>query len=215
MSLPRLSSSPAPEASAPRVATTLQAGSRMHQALAVRLTRVAARLTEHLSEEDVAQALSAATDMDALAVALVRSPLAHEPVDPDAAAAYARGRAAREQLLQAEGGMATSEEMGQLLGGISRQAIDKRRRAGRLVAVRERSDWLYPRWQVAHGQLLEGLEAVLDELGDRGHDPWAMLIFFLQSDTEQEGESPLGALRAGKVEAAICAAHAYGEQGAR
>ena len=118
-------------------------------------------------------------------------------------------------LLQAEGGVANSEEFGRLLGGISRQAVDKRRRSGRVLALRERGDWLYPRWQIADGQALAGLEEVLDVLTEREHDPWAMLIFFLRTDTALEGESPLAALRFGRVEAAVEAARGYGEQSAR
>jgi hypothetical protein len=187
----------------------------MQRALAERLVRVAAKLTENLSDEDTAQALSAATDLDALVVALERSPLDAEPLDPEVAAAYARGRVARAELLAAEGGVASSEEMRERLGGITRQAIDKGRQSGRLLAVRERSDWLYPRWQVVNGEVLAGLRPVLEVLSAGGHDAWGQLIFFVSTDTAREGESPLDALRAGRVEAALQAAHAYGEQGAR
>jgi hypothetical protein len=212
------SSTPAPgfpPALPAEVEQALHHGSQIQQALAVRLMRVAARLIRKLDDEDVMRALSAATDIDALAVTLERAPLLREPLHAETAAAYARGRAAREQLLNAEGGVATSEELGELLSGISRQAVDKRRRAGRLLALRERGDWVYPRWQVEDGQTIAGLEDVLEELAAREHDPWAMLIFFLQTDTAQEGESPLAALRSGKPDAAIQAARTYGEHGAR
>lgn len=197
---------------APRAPKPLSSPAR--HALLVRLARVSAQLAERLSEDDAAAAVSAATDLEALTVALERAPLLSEPPDAETAAAYARGRAAREQLLQAEGGAATSEELGQLLG-ITRQAVDKRRKAGRLLALRARGDWLYPRWQVAQGQLLTGLERVLEALAALEADPWAMLIFFLNTDTETEGQTPLAALRAGQLEAALRAAGMYGEQGAR
>jgi hypothetical protein len=188
----------------------------MHRALAARLTRVAAQLSEGLSDEDLERALSVATDLEALIVALQRSPLQAEPLDPEVAAAYARGRSARAGLLAAEGGVASSEEMRELLGGITRQAVDKRRQGGGLLAVRERSDWFYPRWQVINnGETLPGLKPVLEALSANGHDGWGQLIFFLSTETARDGETPLAALRAGRTEAALVAARMYGEQGAR
>lgn len=44
-----------------------------------------------------------------------------------------------------------------------------------------------------------------------GH--WEAMNFFLRTDTEREGESPLQALRAGRRDAAVCAARMYGEHG--
>jgi predicted nucleotidyltransferase len=169
------------------------------------------RLAGRVSEEDAARAVSAASGMDALAMA----PLEPEPADPAVVAAYARGRAAREELIDAEGGVASADEIGKLLGGISRPAVDKARKAGRLLALRERGDWLYPRWQVHGGAILEGLPSVLAELEAGEHDTWAKMIFFLETDTERDGESPLEALRAGRQEVALRAARAYGEHGAR
>jgi hypothetical protein len=191
------------------------ASSPLRNALAERLMRVARRLAGRLSEEDAARAVSAASDMDALAVALAVAPLEPEPADPAVVAAYARGRAAREELLNAEGGVASADEIAKLLGGISRPAVDKARKAGRLLALRERGDWLYPRWQVHRGAILEGLPSVLAELEAGEHDTWAKMIFFLETDTERDGESPLEALRAGRQEVALRAARAYGEHGAR
>ena len=159
-------------------------------------------------------AVSAESDLEAWAVAVEHSPLAPTQHDPELAAAYARGREAREALLSAEGGVVSSEELGKLLG-VTRQAIDKRRRNGSLFAVRERGDWLYPHWQLANGEVLDGLADVLDVLARSDLSAWDIMIFFLRTDTEREGESPLEALRAGRREAALRAARMYGEHGAR
>ncbi len=215
MSSSSLESTPAP----PReehlaVGETEREASPLQRALSARLIRVANRLARGLSEEDAERAVSASSDLDALAVVLARAPMVSEPADPVIAAAYARGRAAREALLAAEGGVASAEEMGKLLG-ISRPGVDKARKAGRLLALRERGDWVYPRWQVWNGALLEGLAQVLSELEAEEHDAWAKMIFFLETDTERDDESPLAALRAGRLEAALRAARGYGEHGAR
>jgi hypothetical protein len=212
---PLKSTSPAPEREEQLASgETEREASPIQRALSARLMRVASRLARHLSDEDAERAVSASSDMDALAVVLARAPVVSEPADPVVAAAYARGRAAREALLAAEGGAASAEEMGNLLG-ISRPAVDKARKASRLLALRERGDWVYPRWQVWNGALLEGLAQVLAELEAGEHDTWAKMIFFLETDTEREGESPLEALRAGRLEVALRAARGYGEHGAR
>jgi hypothetical protein len=130
------------------------------------------------------------------------------------AAAYARGRVAREALLVAEGGVVSAEELGKLLG-MTPSAVDERRRKGDLFAVHERGAWLYPTWQVSNGAVLDGLNDVLEVLAQGKFGPWDIMIFFLRTDTERDGESPLQALGTGRKDAAMRAARIYGEQGAR
>jgi hypothetical protein len=98
--------------------------------------------------------------------------------------------------------------------GISRQAVEKRRQAGSLFGLKfpGTRDWYYPQWQFAEsGSMLDGLSDVLKELPDG--DPWGVMLFFLRTDTGA-GETPLAALRAGRIEQALRAAQTYGEQGA-
>ena len=196
---------------------SLGSESAVHQVLLMRIDRLHARLraaVQGLPEADAKVAASAESDLEAWALALEHSPLAPVQSDPVTAAAYARGREVREALLAAEGGVASSEELGKLLG-ITRQAIDKRRRNGKLFAVRERGDWFYPRWQVADGEVLDGLDDVLAELCQGELGPWDFMVFFLRTNTEREGESPLQALRAGRRDVAVRAARMYCEHGAR
>lgn len=188
--------------------------SKVQHALYERLVRVSMTLVRSLPEADTVKALSAATDLGSLAYCLQRAPHALQPVDPVTAAAYARGRVAREALLKAAGGVVSAEELAVQLK-VTRQAVDKRRRAGKLLALRERGDWIYPAWQVTNGHTLEGFEDVLQELIERGASPWDMMLFFLETDTEREDETPLAALEKGRLEVAMSAARAYGEQGAR
>jgi hypothetical protein len=179
-------------------------------ALQTRLQRIVDQLVVGLSDEDAGRAVTAESDLGALQTSLQHAALKPEPVDAAVVAAYANGRLARQNLLDAEGGAVSGEEIGRELGGITRQAVDKRRHAGRLLALRERSDWLYPRWQVANGAMLSGFELVLRELTAGGHGPWDAMMFFLETDTARSGETPLEALRAGRVEAALAAARNYG-----
>ena len=133
--------------------------------------------------------------------------LDHDPL----AAAKARGIEKQRDLLAAEGGAAGVDELASALR-ISRQAVDKRRRAGKLLALpRGGHRWVFPAWQVARGRTVPGLEEVLAALG--GRDPWSQLIFFLAPDRLLNNRSPLQALRGGDLAAVVRAAEGYGEQG--
>jgi hypothetical protein len=102
----------------------------------------------------------------------------------------------RLELLGEAGGTLSAERVGDLLG-ISRQAVDKRRRAHALLAFRRGSDWRYPRCQFdeeAH-QVLEGIAKIVLALAAAG--PWVTLDFLLAADDALDGQSPLEATRAG------------------
>jgi hypothetical protein len=129
--------------------------------------------------------------------------------DDPLAEARLRGLDIRERLLQAEGGVFTSEQVARHLG-ISRQAVDKRRRAGRLLAFSTgRRGYVYPAWQLAHGGVLPGIESVLADLAIR--DPWMQAAFFVSGDPRLEDTTPLEALRKGQIEAVCRAARGYEE----
>jgi hypothetical protein len=128
------------------------------------------------------------------------------------APARLRGLREREKLLQAEGGTVGVDEAAALLG-ISRQAVDKRRRAGKLIGLTlGRRGYVYPVWQFSQGGTLPGLEEVLTEL--RGHDPWMQTIFLLSENTRLSGLVPLHELRHGHVDEVRRAARMLGEHGA-
>jgi hypothetical protein len=91
--------------------------------------------------------------------------------------------------------------MGHALGGISRQAVDKRRRAGQLLAVHVGADWRYPAAQADRdGCVPDGLASVIQAMRDAG--PWATLDFLLAPDSVLGGLTPLDALKHGGAAAA-------------
>lgn len=130
------------------------------------------------------------------------------------ARAHLRGLAARQQLAEAEGGSASSEEVARLLE-ISKTAVLKRLAVGRLLAWREErlQAARFPRWQFdAHGHVLPGLEETLALLQqDERLDAWGKILFFLQEKPALGGQRPLDALRAGELDAVRQAAQAYVE----
>ena len=121
------------------------------------------------------------------------------------APARLRGLAAQRRLLALEGGSVSSQQMAALLG-ISRQAIDKRRKRGTLIGLDlGRRGYVYPVWQAN----LSGLPEVLARLGELS--PWGQLGFFLATNAWLDDRSPLAALRAGDLDAVLRAADLYGD----
>jgi hypothetical protein len=154
------------------------------------------RISRHASPEILAEALAATTDIGALARALgdtgvVGSAVAElEPLAP----LIARNAEHRLEVLDAAGGALTASEVGALLT-ITRQAVDKRRRAAGLLGLRYGSDWRYPRCQFdepSHA-VIRGLPALLKALSRTG--PWAILDFLLSPDETLGGQTPLETLR--------------------
>lgn len=78
-----------------------------------------------------------------------------------------------------------------------------------------RRGYAYPVWQfdLERGGLLAGFDETLQALA--GHDPWMQMAFMLTPNPWLAGEvTPLAALRAGRLDAVLDAARAYGEPGA-
>jgi hypothetical protein len=130
------------------------------------------------------------------------------------AQAQVRGLEVRQQLVEAEGGSWSSEEVARLLH-ISKTAVLKRLASDRLLAWREErlQAARFPRWQFDdHGHVLNGLEAVLDVLGrDARLDAWGKMLFFLQEKPGPGERHPLDLLRQGKMNEARLAAEGYAE----
>lgn len=160
-----------------------------------------------------AEVLAAATDYSML-LKILESPealLTLTATDP-LASARLRGLVAKQQLLEAEGGCLSSTQVASLLG-ITRQAVDKRRRSGQLIGLPTgKNRYAYPAWQFTTAETLPGLETVLQHLQVR--DAWMQTAFMLNGNLRLDGMSPLEALRQGKLEEVVLAAQTYGEQGA-
>jgi excisionase family DNA binding protein len=185
-----------------------------------RTGKVKLRAKEHTVVEEFADVICKHRDQGLLAlarlarVAFELSVGARASRQDKLALALARGLEARQRLAQAEGGSLSSDEVARLLG-ISKTAVLKWLRAGRLLAWREerRQAARFPCWQFDwHGQTLAGLEAVLEVLS-RGErlDAWAKILFFLQTRPSLGEKRPLDLLRKGKLEKVRLAAAAYVE----
>ena len=196
------------------VGRVLDAGSDpIRTAFLARALNALARLTPELGDEVLGDAAGAESDYGVLLRALA-SPGALGPLaqDDPLAGARLRGLAFRAEILQREGGTLSADQVATHLG-LSRQAVDKRRRAGKLIGLSlGRRGYAYPAWQLGLEGVLPGLEATLTSLNV--HDPWMRAAFFLSGDPRLDGATPLEGLRRGNVEAVRRAASAYGEHGA-
>ncbi|MGP3699630.1 hypothetical protein [Rhodobacter sp. NSM] len=174
-----------------------------HKALLLRYMREVHRLVRAMPADLLVSTLAAPSDFGALVRALSdpRTAEASREVDP-MAGAVGRSIEHQRRLTSMAGEMLTSSQVEDLLG-IRRQAIDKRRSASRILALRRASDWLYPAFQFARGAVLPGIEAVLQAHGDT--DPWVILDMLLAPDDALGGRTLLQCIEEG--DAAAVARH--------
>jgi hypothetical protein len=183
------------------------------QIAATRALRAVSNAIAHSSIQALAEAASAATDMEVLICALqqpdaIETIKAEDPLGP----ARLRGLQARETLLKAEGGTLSADQVANHLD-ITRQAVNKRRQQRALVALDAgRHGYRYPAWQFVREGTLPALETVLDAL--KKHDPWTRHIFMVSPNTRLDDLTPLEALRQERLEDVLMAARAFGEHGA-
>jgi hypothetical protein len=156
------------------------------------LDRIASTATiEHLAE-----ALAAPTDVGTLARALGDNDVVGaavvslEPLAP----LIARNAEHRLELLEAAGGTLNASEVALLLN-VSRQAVDKRRRANGLLALRQGGDWRYPRCQFdeARHDVVADLPRFLREVNIA--NPWVLLDLLVTPDDALGGKTPFEILR--------------------
>ena len=170
-------------------------------------------VVSQLHDAALRAALNAPTEFDTILQALERPEVAGAVRDHDPLAmARLRGIEAKRRILSEDGGILSAEKVGEVLT-ISRQAVEKRRKAGRLIGVSlGRRGFGYPAWQLSERGTLAGLEAVLDVL--KPHDAWTKLVFLTSENAATDGKKPLDMLRSGEAEKVLAAARTYGEQGA-
>ncbi len=185
----------------------------LQMAFVSRSCNLLARMVDHLSKDALGEATGASSDLSVFVRALEDpSVMVALQEDEPLAKHRARGVESRERILRAEGGILNAREVADRLG-ISRQAVEKRRNAGKLLAVTLRGSLVgYPAWQFTDDGVLSGLDEVLSEFHDVSS--WTQLVFFLSENSLLDGRRPLDELRKGNIEGVRRAAGALGEQGA-
>jgi hypothetical protein len=156
----------------------------------------------------VAVALEAPTDVGTLAyvVSAAAATSAIAQLDPEAAL-LAEGAKLKSDLLERAGGTLGVGQVAGLLR-VSRQAVDKRRKAGKLIAVPAGQDYVYPACQFTDEGIVPGLDKSLEAMPIR--DPWMRLEWLLTEDDALEGMSPLAALKSGAIRQVVELAAGHG-----
>ena len=185
----------------------------LRNAVLTRVLSLTWQAMERVPSRTLVEAASASSDQQALLRILEAPEMALPDADVTSIeAARARGIEARDQLIKAEGGSWAVQRVAKYLG-LTRQAVDKRRKANKLIGLAlGRHGYLYPSWQFSKNGTVPGLEDVLLEL--RRHDPWAQVIFMLSPNDRLDGTPPLRALREGRIDGVKMAASLFGEHGA-
>ena len=170
-------------------------------------------LTGVLSPEVVGRSLAQHTGLEGLPVALNEYAVtaAAEP-ERDRYQRLLDLQRAKLAVLERAGGAATVEQVRPLLGDISRQAVEKRRERGGLLAVRIGGEYRYPVCQFADGDVLPGLPEVLRAFTVRS--PWTQLSVRGAEQDALDGRTVLQALRDGDVAEAVAVAASFGDTGA-
>jgi hypothetical protein len=165
-----------------------------------------------LSEDSIIDATKSPRDLDVLVKGLLASPIvedlkAVEPLAP----AFIRGYEAKYRLIEEHGGTLSAEKVGEILG-ITRQAVEKRRQMGKLLALTMgRHGYRYPVWQFSESGTLPGLEQVLGVLAP--HDQWMQTAFFVSKNPRLNNRTPIEMLEGGEIERVCKVASVYGEHG--
>ncbi|MBA2713352.1 MAG: hypothetical protein H0U55_07345 [Rubrobacteraceae bacterium] len=184
----------------------------LKEALYARLLGWFATSVGEVDREELVRAASAPSNAELLFWLFEQAALRDTMEEGPLVRARLRGVQARRELLGAEGGTVSSGQAAELLG-ITPQAVDKRRRAGKLLALPVGRAYLYPVWQFdERGGVLAGLEEVLGSFGVE--DAWMRASYFLRENGRLDDERPLDVLREGDIEGVERAARAYGEHGA-
>lgn len=184
----------------------------LHAAFVSRALNAVASLAGRLPAEAISEAVGESSDYAVLLRALsAPATLAVLRESDPLAEARLRGVQQRQAILAAEGGTFTVEQVAQRLG-ITRQAVDKRRRQGHILALPiGQHRCAYPAWQFTESGMLPGFDNVLAELSLP--DPWTQAAFFLSPNTYLSDQRPIDELRRGNLDGVRRAAWSMGEQG--
>ena len=161
------------------------------------------------------QMLKSSTDVDMLQSLLVNGDALAQLIQPicdPLAAARLRGARQRQEILSSPD-MLSAQQVAELLG-ISRQAVDLKRKNGQLLVLEGGGrGYKYPAWQFEEGQVITGLVDILRRLVDIS--PWLQYRFLTRPDSWLQDRTPIEALKAGELAAVQAAASRYaaGEQG--
>ncbi|HEV2356462.1 MAG TPA: hypothetical protein VGZ23_02460 [bacterium] len=182
----------------------------LRRAILTRFLRAAGSALSAANTGTLTKAASADSDLTAVLATLEASlPDADSATDEEVIArAQLGGLDARQQVLEAEGGTLSAEQMARRLH-LTRQAVDLRR-------TEPSSHWSTGgpariAWQLGPVGIWPWVPQVIHALAP--HDPWQQVFFLLSPHPDLEGETPLHALGAGRIDEVVALARTYAAYG--
>lgn len=199
-----------PELPTPASSAVRPERAAMERAALTRVTSFVGQVISKASTQTLEQALGEAAPSMALTDVLAEA-LLEDATEGEWAAALLRGAQVKRELLREAGGTLTASQVGTLLG-ISRAAVDKRRRQGSLLGLKLPSgDIAYPAAQFNKKDVVPGFPAVLGSFHIQ--DPWMQLEVLLARDESLGGRTSFKALAGGDVELVKSVVSTFGDQG--
>jgi hypothetical protein len=198
---------------APIAALVALAKEPLRRAILTRFLRAAGAAVAQAAPATLTKAAGASSDLTAVLTTLEAAiPEPDGASDEDViTAAQLRGLEARQRVLEAAGGTLSAEQMARRLQ-LTRQAVDLRRRNRRLIALPVgRHGYRYPVWQLGRNGIWPWVPQVIDALAP--HDPWQQVFFLLSPHPDLGGDTPLTALRDGRIDDVLSLARTYAAHG--
>ena len=215
-SLKRAAEGATPESVEAAARVLRAANDELQGMLAARALDWLARGMTLVDREQTVEALSALEGYEAV-LPLIEELVLEDAQESPLVRARLRGIRRKREILEAEGSCVGTAEAAEILGGISKQAVDKRRERQTILALpRGGGEYAFPLWQFDEGTrdgLVPGLAGVLRSFSVE--NPWMRAEFMLAPNDRLGGKRPLDALRDGEAEAVARAASAYGVHGAQ
>lgn len=125
--------------------------------------------------------------------------------------AFLRGSEMKREMLKAEGGALSAQQLAKHLG-ITPQGLGRKRDRNQIFWLEIGDGYVYPAFQIGRTGLLRGIREVLAAF--TVDDQWMRVNFTLPGDFRLDGKRPIDLLRKGRIDEVIAAAAAYGEHGA-
>jgi hypothetical protein len=97
----------------------------------------------------------------------------------------------------------STQEVAEMFGGISRQAVSQRVAKRQLLSMQISGKAWFPEWQFKNGRPLRGLPEIIAALDELGEDAWSADAIMRTQLPEEGGRTPADLLAAGDVERAL------------
>jgi hypothetical protein len=161
------------------------------------------------------EAVGAATDTDVLYRSLQDAAAIGAEINADApdplTDALLRGAQMKRDMLKAEGGVLSAQQLAQHLG-MTPQGVGRKRERNQLFSLPIGDGYVYPAFQIGQSGLLPGIRDVL--VAFQVTDPWMRVSFMLTGDHRLGSRRPIDVLREGMIKDVVRAAAGYGDHGA-